>query len=696
MASGIEVAQAYVTIIPSMKGIQSDIADALDADRVGNDAGKTIGEGISSGISTKAVVIGNVISDVLMGAVGKAIDVGKDIAGGIYDGFSTNEQLVGGVEKIFDDMDTSSILNDASAAWENLNLSTNDYMDAIMKTGALFTANMGDEKAYETAKQGMQAISDYASGTGRDINELNDKFALITRSTGSYQSIADQFGGILPATSADFLAQAQAAGLLSESYESLTDVPIAEYQQAVTEMMSQGVEKMGLMGNTANETFDTLSGSSEAMKASWENVLTAIGTGDPAQVKTAASGLVDSLFGAVNEETGAREGGLVANLLELAGNAFTALGAALPGMLDMALNALPPEIGGPLREAFETIGTVVETVAPIVSAAVGGIVTAVGQIAPVVAPLLPIIAGVMGAVKIVGVITSIVGAVSGFIATAGAAIGMISGLPALIGMVTTLLGGPVTIIAAIVGAIVAFLATNEEARAKVVEVWNAIKDAVTNAVSGAIDFITNAWTAATGTVAKVMGKIKETISNAWNTVKSTVTSVVGGIVSGITSKLSSIAGKVRSIFNNVKNNIMNPINSAKDKVSSAINRIKSIIGGVKLQLPHINLPHFSVSGGKAPWGIGGKGSLPSFSVSWYEKGGYFDQPTLFAGVGERGGEFVWPSYAPYLDRYADALSERMGNGGMNVYLTYNGSGDATELVNLLTRDLRMMRMTGAI
>ena len=58
-------------------------------------------------------------------------------------------------------------------------------------------------------------------------------------------------------------------------------------------------------------------------------------------------------------------------------------------------------------------------------------------------------------------------------------------------------------------------------------------------------------------------------------------------------------------------------------------------------------------------------------MSWYARGGYFDQPTLLAGVGEKGGEFVWPSYAPYLDRYADALASRIGGGGgqvVNLYL----------------------------
>jgi len=49
MPSGVEVAQAYITIIPSMKGIQGDIAKQLGAEKVGNDAGKKLGKGISDG-----------------------------------------------------------------------------------------------------------------------------------------------------------------------------------------------------------------------------------------------------------------------------------------------------------------------------------------------------------------------------------------------------------------------------------------------------------------------------------------------------------------------------------------------------------------------------------------------------------------------------------------------------------------------
>ena len=54
-------------------------------------------------------------------------------------------------------------------------------------------------------------------------------------------------------------------------------------------------------------------------------------------------------------------------------------------------------------------------------------------------------------------------------------------------------------------------------------------------------------------------------------------------------------------------------------------------------MPHINMPHFNVS-----WrNIGGVVKLPSISVDWFAKGGYFDEPSII-GVGEAGGEHVTP------------------------------------------------------
>lgn len=222
-----------------------------------------------AGVSFKALTVG-------LGAAAAAI--GKVVYES-YQAVGTYEQLKGGMEKIFDQADTSKILKDANEAYKTLGMSANQYLTVVNDTGATFAATMGDQKGYETAKTGLTAISDYATGTGKNIDLLSEKFTLITRSTSSYQSIADQFSGILPATSKDFLKQATAAGLLTKKYEKLTDVPVAEYQEAVAKMLEKGVKDLGLTGNTVMEAEETVTGSLGMMKSAWENLLVAMGTG---------------------------------------------------------------------------------------------------------------------------------------------------------------------------------------------------------------------------------------------------------------------------------------------------------------------------------------------------------------------------------------------------------------------------------
>ena len=64
-----------------------------------------------------------------------------------------------------------------------------------------------------------------------------------------------------------------------------------------------------------------------------------------------------------------------------------------------------------------------------------------------------------------------------------------------------------------------------------------------------------------------------------------------------------------------------------------------------------NIPKISVSGGKAPFGIAGKGKLPSFNVKWNAEGGILTEPTIFGmnpktgtlfGGGEAGKEAIIP------------------------------------------------------
>lgn len=289
------IGKAYLQVVPKMDdgALKSSMTSA------GSSGGATFSSSFQKGVSAKSVAIGNVISSALMKGVDMAAQAASEVVMGAFEGYAKYEQLSGGVKKIFDEMDYDRIARDAKAAYKTMGISANEYMQAMTTVGANFASTLGDERGYDVAKRGMQAISDFASGTGRSIDELNDKYQMITKSTSSYQSIADQFAGILPATSDGFLEAAKKAGILSDEYEKLTDVPMPEYQQAVTEMLVKGVDALGLSNNTWEESESTITGALDACKASWDNFLTSLGQSDR-EIEEAATALRDSLGNALN------------------------------------------------------------------------------------------------------------------------------------------------------------------------------------------------------------------------------------------------------------------------------------------------------------------------------------------------------------------------------------------------------------
>ena len=333
----------------------------------------------------KYIQLGNVVSSVGAG-IGKALGVAAKVGAvamsaastaivavgkSSLDAYAEYEQLAGGMAKIFSSMDTSKISKDAAEAYKFLGMSANEYLAVINDVGASFASTMGDEAGYEAAKKGLTAISDYASGTGKSFDELKQKLALITRSTSSYQSIADQFSGILPATSAGFLEQAQAAGILSSEYKNLTDVPIDEYQKAVTEMLANGVEALNLTGNTAAEASETISGSLSMAKSAWQNLLIGFADGNQdldllidnfvTSVTTAAENIVPrlgkilgGLSGAIAEIIPVITEELPGLLEELLPGIIQGAGALIQGLIE-ALPELLPVLWGALGQIFSGI-----------------------------------------------------------------------------------------------------------------------------------------------------------------------------------------------------------------------------------------------------------------------------------------------------------------------------------------------------
>ena len=200
----------------------------------------------------------------------------------------------------------------------------------------------------------------------------------------------------------------------------------------------------------------------------------------------------------------------------------------------------------------------------------------------------------------------------------------------------------------------------------------------------------------------LLWKNNETFRNkvtaVWDAVKSKISSAIGAIKNAF-HQLKGAVNTVKSTFDSIKNAISDKIEAAKNKVRSAINTIKGFfplrIGKI---FSGLKLPHFSVSGGSAPWGIGGKGSMPSFRVSWYRKAMdmpyVFTKPTMFdvSVAGDAGSEIMYGK-----NNLMNDIKEAVGNtGSIVINLNYDASSDANDMLRDLARGVSRYRMAGAI
>ena len=392
-------------------------------------------------------------------AVGAASTAIAAVAKQGIQSFAEYEQLSSGAAKIFGDALAPSIFADAQNAYKDLNMSANEYLATINDVGATFSATMGAEAGYETARKGLQAISDYATGTGKNVGLLSQKFTMITRSASSYQSIADQFSGVLPATSAAFLEQAKAAGFLEDKYKTLTEVPIEEYQAAVASMLEKGVAALNLTGNTANEAFNTLSGSIAATRAAWSNLLTGM-TDDNADFETLFNNFVESATASVQQ------------LLPRITTVLSGIGTLITQLAPILVEAFP---------------ALVESVLPSLLSAGTALLTAIIQGIVLAFPTL-----VQTATDIIlTLLTSLSANPEAVISTAGMlistlAMGLVSALPQIIAAAITLIG---SLIAAIINKFPEILQTGNDIVAKLGEGIVNVLDAIVEAGSAVVESI---------------------------------------------------------------------------------------------------------------------------------------------------------------------------------------------------------------
>ena len=189
----------------------------------------------------------------------------------------------------------------------------------------------------------------------------------------------------------------------------------------------------------------------------------------------------------------------------------------------------------------------------------------------------------------------------------------------------------------------------------VLSVWNPIKEIISKYLNtikalflAVYNPIASAWKSLWGNVKSSAVStwifIKKNAISIWNGTKNAVLSSAKAMKANLLTNWNQLKASTAAAWNKIKTSMMSPINTAKSKIHAMLKAIKGYfplkVGRI---FSNLKIPKISVSGGKAPFGIGGKGKLPSFDVRWNAEGGIFDAASIIGyGVGEKGKEAIIP------------------------------------------------------
>ncbi len=189
--------------------------------------------------------------------------------------------------------------------------------------------------------------------------------------------------------------------------------------------------------------------------------------------------------------------------------------------------------------------------------------------------------------KLAQAILMVVGGLGLFLAVVGplvAAVGLITmGIAGLSAVSWPVVGAVAAITAVIVGLVAAgiYLYTHwEEVKAKAIEIWDAIKEGVSNAVSALGDFISATWDGIKAFLSTCWELIKSAANTVWNGIKTVISTAINIIKTIITTVFNAIKLYITTVFNTIKSLTTSVWNGIKTVINSACNTVKSTVSNV--------------------------------------------------------------------------------------------------------------------
>lgn len=570
MANSVEIARAYVQIVPSLQGAQKTIATELNAETkdVGEESGKKIGSGMASGIGSAlkagATAVISAVTAIASAAFAGVVALTKQS----ISAYADFEQQSGAVEKLFGSS-YSKLANYASDAWLTAGMSMNDYYEtATGISGALITSLGGDtDAAVEYANRAMSTISDIANTYGRDIDDIS----------GYYSQVAlGQYKAIDTLTAGAFAGNQEGFENLIDSMAELTDVQdelgISVEAGAYTydnfiNALEVYNKSVGISGTTTKEALGTISGSVNATKASWTNFLTSLASDDIDMMSSSLDGLETAIFGVEGESNG-----LLNNIIPRVETVLN----SLSGVITTQLPGLVQQILPIVTTTISTIGNIVATQVPAIITALLPVVTeAVDTLLESVGTILPsLITSLVDSINMLipTVISLLVNSGETLTAVANGAISIITTLVTALSSgnaISSILQVAIDLVLTLVDGISSALPTIIRSASSIV-----LQIASTLTKPSNIKAIFNAITTVMSTITEVVSEVLPELLNQFiEFLPELLTNIIEGILSNLPMLIEGLVNLVISIVQALPTIILTLIEAIPTVVESVLNAI---------------------------------------------------------------------------------------------------------------------------
>lgn len=547
-----------------------------------------------------------------------------------------------------------------------------------VSAGLVATIN-GFGDSFNNASQYVDTFAVATNNSALDVDSLSDAMSIaapVFKTVGYTVEDAALYMGIMANNG---IEANKAANSLKTGFARLAD-PAKEGAEKIAELGLELFNTDGSMKDSVeiqkllHDSFATLSEQEQITAASAifgkEQMASWL-----ALINTAPSE-VDKLSGSLETAAGTTE--------EMANAMMSGFGGSLE-QLKSSIDVAATSFGEALAPTISKVAEAVQSAADWFNSLTDEQKESIAQTALVVGAFGPLLTVTGSLVSSIGTLTSAGGKLVGMFGSLTHSAGTLTGgltatgtgvnaTGAAIGGLTAPIAVAVAAIGVFVGAFVTLYKTNDDFRQKSDDTWKTVSDTI----STTVEKIKSVWSKFSNALSPIFEAGLDAVQNRFKNFSQSIQGLLN-VFDGI------FTGDWKKIITGVKDMFFGFVNTLIDNFKQGLDTIANIISKFKPEFPHINLPHFNITGEFSL----NPPSVPHIDIDWYakamESGMRLDGATIFGasgsallGGGEAGAEWVVGEKS-LLGMIRTAVTSSMG------YVPQNNVsiGDTTIIINTL-------------